>query len=121
MPKRQNKTNKADDSRVFAFLTTFLSIIGFIIALLVKKDNKYVMFYAKQSLVIFIAAVIAGIIGWILIWIPILGWIIKLALNIIIFVLWLISWINALSGEEKEVPIIVKEYLKENQRIDTVA
>jgi uncharacterized membrane protein len=102
----KKSVSKKDDSKLFAFLATFLSIVGFVIALIVKRNDRYVMFYAKQSLVIFIASVIAAIIGAILIFIPVLGVVIKVALDIIIFVLWLISWIYALSGEMKEVPIV---------------
>ena len=99
---------KRDDSNLFAFLAAFLSIIGFAIAILAKRDDKYVMYYAKQSLVIFIVAVIVGIIKWIVIWIPIIGWAVYSTLSIIVFVLWLLSWIYALSGKEKEVPIVGK-------------
>ena len=59
MPKKVAKVEKKeDDGKLFAFLAVLLSILGFIIALLAKKDNKYVMFYAKQSLVLFIAFII---------------------------------------------------------------
>ena len=106
--KKISKTTNSskDDSKIFAFLATFLSIIGFIIALIVKKDNKYVMFYAKQSLVLFIVAIIAGIINSILVWIPVLGWIITGVINLFVAILWIISWVYALSEEEKDVPFI---------------
>jgi uncharacterized membrane protein len=104
--KRKKQAKKEQDKTLFAFLATFLSIIGFLIAVIAKKDDKYVMFYAKQSLVIFITSIIAYIIGMILVWIPILGWIIYIGLNGLIVVLWIISWIFALSGEQKDVPII---------------
>lgn len=103
---KESKSNKEDDKKLFAFLATFLSIVGFVIALIAKRDDKYVMYYARQSLVIFIIGAVAAIISWILGWIPVIGWIINTALWIIVFVLWLISWIYALSGEEKEIPIV---------------
>ena len=98
--KKQEKKpiKKEDDSKLFAFLATFLSVLGFIIALLAKKDDKYVMFYAKQSLVIFIAWIVAAVVSFI----PIVGWIV----NLFVLVLWIFSWIYALSGKEKETPII---------------
>ena len=113
MPKKSKKEvmkkgKLGDDSKTFAFLAALLSIVGFIIAILVKKDDEYVMYYAKQSLVVFIAAVIVGIIGWVLIWIPIIGWLVMWILNLIVLVLWLISWIYALSGEKKQVPLVGK-------------
>lgn len=104
--KHSPKVSKKDDDKLFAFLATFLSIIGFIIALIARRDDKYVMFYAKQSLIVFIVAVIAGIVGRILWFIPILGNLIHIALNIIVAVLWVISWIYALSGKEREVPFV---------------
>lgn len=97
---------KAEDSKFFAWVATFFSIIGFVIALIFKRDNKYVMFYAAQSLVVFIIAVIASIVETAFGWIPILGGIIVVALWILIVLLWLFSWIYALSGEKKDVPVI---------------
>ena len=109
MPKKRvsrAKSSGKDDRILFAFLATFLSIIGFIIALVAKRDDKYVMFYAKQSLVVFIAAVVLGIVSWIFAWIPVIGRIIDVAVNIVVLVLWVVSWIYAISGKEKQVPVI---------------
>jgi len=102
--KKVNK--KHEESKVKAWVTAFLSIIGFIIALLAWRDDKYVMFYAKQSFVVFIVAVLAGLIQGVFVWIPILGWIINVALSVLVFILWLFSWIYALSGEMKLVPLV---------------
>lgn len=104
MAKKQ-VSKKEDDRKMFAFLATFLSIIGFIIVLLTKKEDKYVMFYAKQSLVVFIAYVIAGVIMMI----PFIGWFVLGPLAyLIVTILWIFSWAYALSDEQKEVPIVGK-------------
>jgi len=103
---KEEKTSNTDDSKTFAFLATFLSIIGFIIALVTKKDDKYVMHYAKQSLVVFIASIGLGIIGWIFLFIPIFGRAIYTIAQLASLALWLISWIYALSGKMQEVPIV---------------
>lgn len=102
----KKEVKKADDDKLFAFLATFFTIIGFIIVILAKKKSEYVKFYAKQGLVIFIASVIVGLIGWIVMWIPVLGWIIKTGLSVILLVLWFISWLNALSGTMKPLPLL---------------
>ena len=104
--KRKQIQIKENDPKLIAFLITFLSIVGFLIYLLIQKKNDYTKFYAKQSLVVFIAAVLAGIIGWTVMWIPILGGIIKFGLGVIVVVLWVLSWVYALSGDKKEVPLI---------------
>lgn len=108
MVKKRNKIeNKSkEDKKLFAFLATFLSIIGFIIALVFKRKDKYVMYYAKQSLVIFIIGVLAGIVAGILDFIPIMGALIRAALTIIIILVWILSWLYALSGKTKIIPII---------------
>jgi uncharacterized membrane protein len=107
MAKQKKIVNKKEDDRkLFAFLATFLSIIGFIIALVIKKEDKYVMFYAKQSLVVFIVALICSIISSLFMHMLFIGSIIATAINIIVAILWITSWIYALSGEEKEVPVI---------------
>ena len=104
--KEENLKKEQEDKKLFAFLATFLSIIGFVIALIAKRKDKYVMYYAKQSLVIFIIGVVAGILGNLIDWIPIIGMIIKFALGVLVFIVWLLSWIYALSGEQKEIPIV---------------
>ena len=97
---------RKDDKLIYAFLATFLGIIGFILVLILRKKDKYVMHYAKQSLVIFLIGVIAGVLQMFFSWIPIIGWIIKLALNLLILGLWIISWVYALSGEMKDIPFV---------------
>lgn len=104
--KKASEQKKNDDKIVFAWLAAFLSIIGFVIALLVKPKNKYVMFYAKQSLVVFIFAVICSLISFIIGWVPFIGWLISLGLSLLTTIFWFFSWIYALTGKEKEVPVI---------------
>ena len=92
--KKENRTSKT-----FAFLAVFLWIIGVVIALIFKRNDPYVMHYAKQSLVITIVLIIAisGIVllplMWVVLWISII-------------VLWVLAWLYALSGEERDIPIL---------------
>ena len=97
-----SKTAKQDDQKLFAFLAVFLSIIGFIIALIIRRDDKYIMFYARQSLVIFLSWVITGVIMVI----PLFGWIIGPVINLGIFILWIITIINTFSGKQKDTWLI---------------
>lgn len=106
MVKKNSDVRKEDDKKTFAFLATFLSIIGFVIALISRRDDKYVMYYASQSLVVFIVGAVAGALSRILGWIPIIGWIISFALFVVVLLLWIFSWLNAVSGEMKPVPVV---------------
>tara|TARA_Y100000310_G_C20286049_1_gene624916 strand:+ start:364 stop:669 length:306 start_codon:yes stop_codon:yes gene_type:complete len=82
---------------IMAFIAVFLGLLGFIIAILTSRDDKYVMHYAKQSLALIIANAVAALAMFVLI-----GF---LALPVV-FVLWVIAWINALSGKEKKLPLL---------------
>jgi uncharacterized membrane protein len=111
----QAKSSAGDDSKIFAVIAYLLGIIGFLIVLLAKKDNKFAMYHAKQSLVLFILAVI--------LWIP--GMILSVILAFIPFgfilsmLMWLVIWvcilalvvvgiINAVNMQTKPLPVIGK-------------
>lgn len=119
---KKKKVEDVSDSKTYAFIATFLSILGFVIALLTKKEDKYVKFYAKQSLVVFLTSVVlwiaVAVLGFFLlspaaIFVGGFGMLqlmklINLVVWLVVLVLWVISWINALSGQEKEVPVVGK-------------
>lgn len=100
------KSSKEDDSKLFAFLAVLLSVIGFVIAYATKKDNKYVMYYAKQSLVLFIGWVILWVVTMVIGFIPFVGMLIYYVGHIGLLILWVMGIIYSLSGEMKEIPIV---------------
>ncbi len=88
--------------KLFAFLGVFLTVIGFILVLLAKKEDKYAMYYAKLGLVIFL--------GWVAVWvvgmIPFIGYVVKIFGGIALLVLWVMALIGSLSREEKHIPLM---------------
>jgi uncharacterized membrane protein len=106
-PIHKNIEKKDDsESKLFALLGILLTIVGYIIVVLARKDDKYAMYYAKQGLILFIACVIAWAASGVLGWIPFIGEALGWVVNAIMLVLWIIGIVYSLSGEEKEVPII---------------
>jgi len=105
----------SSESKLFAFLGVFLTIIGFLIVFLTRKNDKYAMYYAKQGLVLFIATVIIQILGGVvligLFVMPLISWAIGVALwlcYILLIVIYVAGIINSLSGSEKPLLIIGK-------------
>ncbi|MBW2970060.1 DUF4870 domain-containing protein [Candidatus Woesearchaeota archaeon] len=97
---------KQSDSKLFAFLGVFLTILGFVIVMLARKKDKYAMYYGKQGLVLFVAWAIISIVGTI---IPVIGWFIIMPLgHLLMIILWIVGIVNSLSGKMKPVPIIGK-------------
>lgn len=75
-------------------IVAYLTWIGWLIALL-AGDKEGAKFHINQALIILIAGVICAVI-------PFVGWLAE----IFVFVCWIIGFIAAINGEEKEVPLI---------------
>lgn len=90
------------DSKIWAFLAVLLTVIGFILALLLKKDDRYVMYYGKQGLVLFIGFIIAWGVGIV----PIIGDLVSKILQVVVIILWIIAMVFSLSGKLKPTPLI---------------
>ena len=88
-----------DDNLIFAWLATFFTIIGFIVAMLLKRDNEYVMFYAKQGLVLFLGQLIIGVLSGLFAKLTSLLWVFWI-------ILWAMAWVNSFSGEKRKTWLI---------------
>ena len=81
-------------------IVAHLTIIGFIIALIMNSSNRTELgsFYVRQTLGIFLLSLV-----WI---IPVIGWI----AGILVFVLWIISLVGALGGNQKPVFLLGEQF-----------
>lgn len=93
-----------DEGKLFAFLAYLLGIVGFIIVLLAKKDNKFAMFHAKQSLVLFFGWIVAGVVA--VLPIPFIHALISGILYLLLLILWIMGIVYALTGQEKNLPVV---------------
>lgn len=93
LPKGQKNTGMA----VVAYILFFIPLLTD------AKNDPFVKFHVKQGFLIFLSWVIAAIIGFL----P-LGAIIAWILNIAIICLFVVGIMNALKGEEKQLPFIGK-------------
>lgn len=92
-------------------IVSYLSIIGWIIALVLHNNNKTSLgaYHLRQTITLYIIAIALGIAESFLVFIPFIGWLIGIAfifLFIGIFVLWIIGFIAAINGQEKSMPVI---------------
>ncbi len=94
------KSNKNSDNKLWAFVAVFFGIIGFLLVFLLQRKNKYAMFYAKESLALFLIGVLIGFTGSM----PFVGWV-SVPLSIGMFVLWIFGIVYAISGEKQHVPL----------------
>lgn len=82
-------------------IVAYLTWIGFIIAL-VAGDKENSKFHLNQALVLNLFALIGSFF-----WIPIIG-ILTGIWSLFVFVCWIIGFVAAINGEEKEVPLLGK-------------
>lgn len=83
----------SNDSKLFAALS-YLWLLS-VVMLVLKKDDEFVKFHAKQGTVIFVASIIL----W---FIPIIGWLMQIAVLIGV----VIGFLKAYSGEKYKMPVI---------------
>jgi len=96
MAKKTDSGSKPGDEGKTIAIISYITWIGWIIALVMnmEKKNDFARFHIRQTLLIML--------GTLLVWIPIVGWI----WGLLLFVLWIIGLIGAINGEKKLVPIL---------------
>lgn len=90
------------DSKIFAFLGIFLTVIGFLIVYATQRKDKYAMFYAKQGLIIFLIGMVIAAVSMI----PVIGNVVSAIAWVLLVIAWIIGIIFSLSDEKREIPVI---------------
>ncbi len=108
------KTSLGLEENIEGALCYLLGWLTGIIFYIIEKDNKFVRFHAKQSMLVFFPLWILSFIfgGGFLFWggffwgawafLVVIGWLIW----IVIFILWIILMIKAYQGETYKLPIV---------------
>ena len=96
------KKGSDDDSKTWGFVGSFFPILGFILVILSRKEDSYAMYYAKHGLIIGIAWIIFTFLRSV----PLLGWIIYTVGIVLLIILWVMTFIGALSGERKKFIVL---------------
>jgi len=83
-------------------IVAHITLIGWIVALVMNQSDKgpNTSFYLRQNLGLMILAVLGSVLGMILL--PIISSIVGIA----VLVLWILSLIGSLSGEQKATPVV---------------
>ena len=94
--------------KTLMLILSYLGILG-IIPLLVEKDAE-VQWHAKNGIALFLSVIAVGIIGTILGFVPLLGWVLSCGLFPLItigyFILIVVGIMKALKGEKLRLPVI---------------
>jgi uncharacterized membrane protein len=86
-----------------------LVIVGYVLPILFfinlnkSSDEK---FHANQQLVLLLAGIASTVVDTVLSGIPLIGWLVGLALSILLLVLWVIGIVHGVKNETKPLPMI---------------
>lgn len=94
-------------------LAYVLGIITGVIFLVIEKEDRFVRFHAAHSiavsLVLIVVSIGLSVLSTVLVFVPILGWIVAFLLSVVLFfasfVLWVLLMWRAYQGREWELPI----------------
>ncbi|MEK6868293.1 MAG: DUF4870 domain-containing protein [Nanoarchaeota archaeon] len=92
---------KPNGEQIVFGILAYLGILV-LIPLLVKKDDDFVHFHAKQGLVM----LIIWIAVWIVAMVPYIGWVLGPLLWLIVAIVSLIAIVKVLMGEKWEIPVV---------------
>ncbi len=85
-------------------IVAHITLIGWIIALVMNQNQAdkgpNTSFYLRQMLGLMLVGLAGSVVGWLT-----FGWI-STIISIALLVLWIISLISAISGEQKPVPVV---------------
>ena len=95
------KTSTGLAENVAGLLCYVLGWISGLVFILIEQENKFVRFHAMQSIIVFGAITVVGII---LGWIPVIGTILGGLLWLLGLVLWIVLMVKAYQGTRYKLP-----------------
>lgn len=104
-------TEVSTEEKTVAILS-YLTLIGFIVAIVMhgNKRTRLGTYHLRQALGLLLTAVAFWMGAWMLAFVPFIGWMTIPVVWIGLFVLWLLGFIAAASGQLKPVPVLGKYY-----------
>ena len=98
-------------------LLAYLTIIGFVVAIVLHSSKKTALgaFHLRQTLGLFITALVIWIPCLIISMIPVVNLVMVIlgpAVMVGLFVLWIMGFIAAINGQQKLMPVVGAHYQK---------
>ena len=95
-------------------ILSYITLIGFIAAIVIHSNKKTQLgaFHLRQALGIFLTWIGIFICDFVLIFIPILGWLAMFVLWLSVLAMLIMGFISAIQGKMKPVPVLGPMYQK---------
>lgn len=113
----ENQTTQQNDPGKTVAILSYCTLIGWIIAIVLNGDkankSELGVFHVRQGLGIFVTGFAMMILSGIFVFIPFIGWLIAIVINlgyIALFIFWILGLIAAINGEKKLAPLVGPVY-----------
>ncbi len=95
-------------------IISYITLIGFIVAIIIHSNKKTRIgaYHLRQSLGLLLTAIALMIGGFVFAFIPLIGWLVSLAMWVALLVLWVMGLMAAVNGEFKPVPVLGEHFQK---------
>jgi uncharacterized membrane protein len=94
------KSSTGLDENTAGILCYVLGWLSGIVFIVLERESNFIKFHAVQSIIVFgVLSLISGLLGWI----PVIGLILRIAIGILAFVLWIMLMVKAGRGERYKV------------------
>lgn len=89
-------------------IIAYLTLVGFIVAIIVhmNKKTKLGAYHLRQMLGFVLTCIAIAFCQFVLVFIPILGWLCIVALWAAMLVLWILGLVAAINGQMKPMPVV---------------
>ena len=105
MPEETPQTGLSDSAASgLAYLTFIPAIIFLVVAPYNQKSD--IRFHSWQSILLGCVWVAVWVLNMILVFIPVLGWLISILLMLGLFILWILCIVNAFQGKRFMIPVL---------------
>ncbi len=101
--KNLGKTSMGMEANLAALLACVFGWVTGLIFFLLEKENKFVRFYALQSILVSVVFFVASIV---LTFIPFVNMVALPVISIVAVIIWIVSMVKAYQGEKFKLPII---------------
>ncbi len=96
----------SEEEKLWGFIAWLLSIVGAVLALVLKPGYRYARYWAYLSAAYFIVIVAAWVVSAILGFIPIVGWVLGVLISLAVFIVWIVGILKSLSKEYWRPPLV---------------
>ena len=95
-----------EDEKLWGFLAWLLSIVGAVLALVLRPGYRYARYWAYLSISFFLIVIAASIVGSVLALVPFIGWAIRGLIFLSLVVAWVVGIIRSLETTWWKPPLI---------------